>query len=178
MPKNKGAGGKKKRRGKNISDKNNETILKYGDDQFYAKVTKKLGNERFELIVYYIDKNKDREGNLTEELNPKTKLGIMRGKMRKRMWVNISDIVLISTRDFEENKVDILHKYKLEEISKLKKYLGSDVNISEYEAQIDFENNNNNDDTNENNNDDDYFSRSLIPDIDSGSDNETLINDI
>jgi translation initiation factor 1A len=165
MPKNKGFGGKKKRRGKNMSEKTYDTILRDGDDQFYAKVVKILGNERFDLIVYYIETTKCEDGSIKEEINPKQKLGIMRGKMRKRMWVNTSDIVLVSTRDYEESKVDILHKYKLDEVSKLKKYLGQDVNIGVYESQIVFDEEEHNDIIN-------------LPPINSDSDGEELIKDI
>ena len=169
MPKNKGVGGKKKRRGKNISEKTYDTILREGDDQFYAKVVKILGNERFELIVYYVETKKLEDGSVTEEINPKSKLGIMRGKMRKRMWVNLTDIVLVSTREFEQGKVDILHKYKSEEVPKLKKHLGIDVNISEYETQIVF------DEEEHNNNE---FEMELPPINSSESDGEDNINNI
>ena len=43
-------------------------------------------------------------------------IGIIPGRFRKRVWMSSGDIVLISRRDFQNNKVDIIHKYYLEEI--------------------------------------------------------------
>ena len=34
----------------------------------------------------------------------------IRGKMRKRVWVNAGDIVLISLREFQDNKGDVIAK--------------------------------------------------------------------
>ena len=36
---------------------------------------------------------------------------IIRGKMRKRVWINVGNFVLITDREFEKGKVDIVHKY-------------------------------------------------------------------
>ena len=101
MPRNK-IGGNKAKRGKN-QQQPKEMVFKT-DDQFYAKVTKLLGNCRLEVFCYP---------------DEKTRTGLIRGKMRKRVWVNIDDIVLISTRDFQDNKCDIIHKYNQNEIRKL-----------------------------------------------------------
>ena len=37
-------------------------------------------------------------------------------------FVNLHDLVLISERDFQSDKVDIIHKYQPSEVSSLKKY--------------------------------------------------------
>jgi len=50
----------------------------------------------------------------------KERLCHIRGKMRKKVWVNQGDIVLISVRDFEDNRADIIHKYNAEEARSLK----------------------------------------------------------
>ena len=52
-------------------------------------------------------------------LSGKTVLGIVRGKHRKRMWMARDDIVLVGIRDFQAEKVDILHKYPSEHIIQL-----------------------------------------------------------
>jgi translation initiation factor 1A len=41
--------------------------------------------------------------------------------MRKKVWIKINDIVLVSIRDFEPNKGDIIYKYSSGEIFFLKK---------------------------------------------------------
>merc|ERR1711870_178643 len=46
----------------------------------------------------------------------------IRGKMRKKVWVNQGDIVLVSLRDFQDEKGDIIVKYTAEEARNLKTY--------------------------------------------------------
>ena len=44
--------------------------------------------------------------------NGTTLLGIIRGNLRKRRsWININDLILISCRDYQPNKCDIIHGY-------------------------------------------------------------------
>ena len=45
----------------------------------------------------------------------------IRGSMRKKVWIKINDVVLVSIRDFEPNKGDIIYKYTPGEILFLKK---------------------------------------------------------
>ena len=76
MPKNV-KGGSKHKKMKNTSNndeiKESDLILKSGSEQDYGKVEKILGNGRFNILC-----------------NDKvTRLGIIRGKMRKREWVNM-----------------------------------------------------------------------------------------
>ena len=51
-----------------------------------------------------------------------TRLGHIRGKMRKKVWVTAGDIVLVGKREFQDEKVDILHKYTADEARNLKQY--------------------------------------------------------
>lgn len=105
-------GGKKHKRGKNTSEVKPVTIFK-DQDQVYARVIKILGNGRFTLHCFnkkYIDEDNDIYDITTNEC-----LGIIRGKMRKRVWINTNDIVIASLREFEHGKVDIIHKYNLDE---------------------------------------------------------------
>merc|ERR1719145_523993 len=46
----------------------------------------------------------------------------IRGKMRKKVWVMVGDIVLVSLRDFQDEKGDIIVKYTSEEARNLKTY--------------------------------------------------------
>merc|ERR1719273_660948 len=45
----------------------------------------------------------------------------IRGKMRKKVWVNKGDIILLGLRDYQDSKADVIHKFKPEEIRELKK---------------------------------------------------------
>lgn len=47
-----------------------------------------------------------------------TRLAHIRGKMRKKVWINQGDIILISLRDFQDDKADVIVKYTVEEVSK------------------------------------------------------------
>ena len=110
MPKNKGKGGKKFRRGKHDNVSKREMIWK-DFDQAYSIIEKMLGNGRVSLSYY----TRDEDNNLLRN----SALGIIRGSMRKKIWITPEDVVLISIRDFEEGKVDILHKYNSEESKSL-----------------------------------------------------------
>ena len=39
--------------------------------------------------------------------------------MRKRVWINNGDLILVSLRDFEKEKGDVIHKYFPEEATEL-----------------------------------------------------------
>merc|ERR1719240_1135209 len=105
MTKNKGKGGKNRRRGKNDPDGKGQLQTK-DEDQDYGQVTRMLGNGRLEATCFADGKNRQCH---------------IRGKMRKKMWVNTGDIVLISLREFQTDKADVILKYSSEEARKLKK---------------------------------------------------------
>lgn len=46
----------------------------------------------------------------------------IRGKMRKKVWINQGDIILLSLRDFQDNKGDVILKYTADEARTLKSY--------------------------------------------------------
>jgi len=46
----------------------------------------------------------------------------IRGKLRKKVWVNQGDIILISLRDFQDGKADVILKYNSDEARQLKAY--------------------------------------------------------
>tara|TARA_B000000565_G_C23731229_1_gene357304 strand:- start:632 stop:1060 length:429 start_codon:yes stop_codon:yes gene_type:complete len=100
MPKNiKGGKGAKKQKNTN-SNEDDKIIFKDSEDQDYGKVEKLLGNCRVQLIC-----------------NDKVKrLGIIRGSMRKKVWINLNSVVLYSKRPYEDDKVDIIHVYKNESL--------------------------------------------------------------
>ena len=116
MSKNvKGKGGKKKRRGKGDTGfVSRQLILVDSDDQEYAQVIKLLGNARLEAKCF--KKNKT-----TGEFTSKNRICLIRGKMRKRVWINNNDMILVSLREFDDNKGDVIHKYEENETKKLMK---------------------------------------------------------
>ena len=107
MPKNKGKGGKNVKRGKNGNAEETRRALQFKEDsQEYAQVTKMLGGGRVQLQCY----------------DGVSRQGLIRGTMRRRVWINTGDIVLVSLRDFQEGKADIIHKYTAEEARNLQSY--------------------------------------------------------
>jgi len=106
MPKNKGKGGKNRRRGKNENDREKRELVFKEDGQEYAQVIKMLGNGRLEAQCF--DGTK--------------RLCHIRGKLRKKVWINQSDIILIGLRDYQDHKADVIMKYTADEARNLKTY--------------------------------------------------------
>ncbi|KIO34574.1 hypothetical protein M407DRAFT_240445 [Tulasnella calospora MUT 4182] len=106
MPKNKGKGGKNRRRGKNENEDDKRELVFKEDGQEYAQVTKMLGNGRIE----------------TQGFDGEKRIAQIRGKMRKKVWINQGDIVLLSLRDFQDDKADVIVKYTSDEARNLKAY--------------------------------------------------------
>ena len=109
MPNNKG--GKKFKKGKKTRGFNDKKQLIKKDpeeSQEYAQVVNPKGNGRFELLC--CDGGKVRQGTVC-------------GQMRKRVWVNRGDLVLISKWEgmTDDTKCSIIHKYSEDEARRLQK---------------------------------------------------------
>jgi translation initiation factor 1A len=50
------------------------------------------------------------------------RLAHIRGKMRKKVWINQGDIILLSLREYQDDKADVIQKYTPEEARQLKSY--------------------------------------------------------
>jgi translation initiation factor 1A len=72
----------------------------------YAQVVKMLGNGRLE----------------TQCFDGTKRLGHIRGKLRKKVWINQGDIILLSLRDYQDEKGDVILKYTADEARSLKAY--------------------------------------------------------
>jgi len=106
MPKNKGKGGKNRRRGKNENEAEKRELIFKEDGQEYAQVTKMLGNGRLEAMCFDGIK----------------RLCHIRGKLRKKVWINQGDIILVGLRDYQDAKADVILKYNADEARNLKTY--------------------------------------------------------
>jgi len=106
MPKNKGKGGNKRRRGKGDNGDDKRELIFKEDGQEYAQVLTMLGGGRLEAQCF--------DGI-------KRMCGI-RGKMRKRVWISQGDIVLVGLRDYQDEKADVILKYTADEARNLKQY--------------------------------------------------------
>merc|ERR1712137_1102233 len=57
----------------------------------------------------------------------------IRGKLRKKVWINQGDIILVGLRDYQDAKADVILKYNPDEARNLKAYgeLPSGAKINE-----------------------------------------------
>ena len=101
-----GNGGKNRRRGKGDGEESKRELEFKEEGQEYAQVVRMLGNGRCECFCF----------------DGVTRLGHIRGKMRKKVWITAGDIVLCGLREFQDEKVDIIHKYSADEARNLKQY--------------------------------------------------------
>jgi len=105
MPKNKGKGGKNRRRGKNDNEEKRDLQFKE-DGQVYAQVVRMLGNGRLEASCF----------------DGVKRLAHIRGKLRKKVWISAGDLLLLGLRDFQDGKCDVILRYTPEEARTLKAY--------------------------------------------------------
>jgi len=87
-------------------DEKHRGIIEPDIDQEYAIVQELLGNGRLRVMC-------------VDEI---PRIARIRGNMRKsthKVIIEKGDLILISRRDFEEDKVDVIHKYTHEEASSI-----------------------------------------------------------
>ncbi|CAO3703739.1 hypothetical protein G6F56_013169 [Rhizopus delemar] len=122
MVKNKGKGGKSRRRGKNDTENDKRELVFKEEGQEYAQVLKMLGNGRVEAQCF----------------DGVKRLALIRGKLRKKVWINQGDIVLLSLRDFQDEKADVIQRYNPDEARQLKAYgeLPDTAKINEADANF------------------------------------------
>ena len=101
MPKNKGKGGKKFRRGKHTNETDRTLLLcDKEENQCYGLVTKTLGNGRFDVNCYEQDENKN--------FIMTARQCLVRGNMRKKVWVNVNDLVSKMNEDKKKERTNSL----------------------------------------------------------------------
>ena len=99
-----GFGGKNKKKGKKFVETERELTIKEEGEE-YAQVIRLIGDSRLEV-----------------QCSDGVKRGAhIRGTLRKKVFINIGDIILVAIREFEQEKCDVILKYKDDEIRKLKK---------------------------------------------------------
>lgn len=88
----------------------------------YAQVLKMLGNGRLEALCFDGEK----------------RLAHIRGKLRKKVWINQGDIILLSLRDYQDEKGDVILKYSADEARSLKAYgeLPESAKINETDTYV------------------------------------------
>ncbi len=103
----KGSFGKNARkRAADASERKKRELLFRQDGQEYAVASKMLGNSRVEVTC----------------ADGKTRLCKISGRMRKRAWVGVGDLLLVGLRDFQDVKCDSIALYNATEASLLRRY--------------------------------------------------------
>ena len=127
MVKNCGNGGRKHRATckSGQTENNRELLFKDPNEQDYARVSQMLGNNRCKVKL---------EGDKVE------RIAIICGRMRKKHIHNIvtNDLVLVSFREYQEDKVDIIHVYTTDELRQLIAYgeISCDTDVKDLENII------------------------------------------
>jgi len=109
MPKNKKGGRnfKKRKKAGFASNRIKQLILKDNTlEQDYGYVDELLGDLRVRVI---------------RQLDGTKLMCKIRGNMRKKIWINKGDLVLVGLREWEHDKGDIIHKYTQEQFRQLSK---------------------------------------------------------
>jgi len=104
--KNKGGNQAKKKGRKNLQRKTyslDDLVKGPGED--YAYVQDKFGDGRFRVICY----------------DKVTRLGIVRGKIKNSCRMLRGSLALVSIREYEDTKCDIMYEYQPDDIDKLLK---------------------------------------------------------
>ena len=98
-------GGKtKSRTSRKKSPKINNELVYKEEGQEYARVLKRLGGPNLRVLC---------EDGIE-------RMGIIRGSMRNKVWVKVDNYILVSLRDFQDEKCDVLQKYTDEHVRALK----------------------------------------------------------
>jgi translation initiation factor 1A len=110
-------GGKNYKKSKNTPD--DPIFIDAADDQMYGRIVRNLGNSN--MLIYCNDN--------------KRRICHIRGGIRKKMWLNIGDIVLVSVREFVKTEIgefergDIITKYDSAFFGRLKKIPGFNMRL-------------------------------------------------
>lgn len=97
-------GGKRVRRGKKNTDDNTQKFIATAEKgQEYVRVTHLLGDARLKVV----------------NIEGAERIAIIRGKFRKRVWIKKDDILVIGLRGYQDDRVDVLHKYNASEVKQL-----------------------------------------------------------
>ena len=79
------------------------------EDQLYASVSKHLGGNHLQCDCF----------------DGKQRLGIIRGNMKRKFGklgiIGVGDIVIVSLRDYQDTKADIIHRYTPDEVAFLQR---------------------------------------------------------
>ena len=123
-------GGKGHKRNKRDVSRPKEVFKE--DGQMYALVSSMLGDHRMTV-------------NCEDGIE---RIGVIRGSIRKSIWFHKDMYILVTPRDFDDSKVDVIHGYSYEDSKRLgidslfakDEDSGEDVDFISKEDEIDIDN--------------------------------------
>jgi translation initiation factor 1A len=130
MTKKNAKGGKNYKKAKNNTEGEKRELVIKEEGQEYGQVLKMLGGNHIEIQCF----------------DGVKRMGNIRGKMRKKVWIATQDIVLVSLRDYQDDKVDVILRYRPEEAKLLKAYGQIDEKTKINEASVDVNDDDDDDD--------------------------------
>lgn len=126
MPKNKQGGKKYKQQKHKANDESQKALVQPTEEQEFAYVTKLLGNSKVSARFYdKRDKDNMRINEIICFLRP--------GLKKKRQFAKMGSLMIISLRDFEKEKADVIYIYNEDEVkrAKRKKLFNEDIILEE-----------------------------------------------
>jgi len=96
---------KKKKNSSKGGSQSAKPVILAEEGQVYGIITKTLGDRHFTVSCQ----------------DGKVRRCRVRGKMKNRQWVKDDDVVLVTTRDFDDDEGDIIDIYSAENVKTLKK---------------------------------------------------------
>jgi len=116
-------GGNKAKKQKRCANELERKLVKADEKagEEYGIITKLLGNCR---VIVKLANNEKNE-----------RLGIICGQMKGRVFIEPTDLVIVSIREFQDNKVDIVYKYNSNEKSILKKEFKKVKDLLEHSSE-------------------------------------------
>ena len=141
MPKNTQGGKNYKKQKHKTDQQSDKPLLEKTEGQEYAYVVKLLGNSKIMATFYDIILKKERDI-----------MGMLRpGLKKKRQFARMGSIILISLREFETTKADVIYVYTDEEVDRMKRknILNDNIIKNETNDEFKFEDQNYNSDDEE-----------------------------
>lgn len=104
--------------------KNKKTSRKYDEEQKVTRVKLPRGREVLGMIEQRFGGNK----MMVSCLDGKSRNCRVPGRLKRKLWLRSGDVVIVEPWELDENKGDIIFKYRLNEIAWLRKnnYLESE----------------------------------------------------
>jgi translation initiation factor 1A len=82
-----------------------------------VRLPRKEEGEVLGIVKYMLGANRVK----IQSIDGKTRMGRIRGKMKKRVWLRVGDVIVMVPWSFQDDKADIVWKYQGAQVEWLKK---------------------------------------------------------